>query len=161
PYRRSTAEGSVNMMTREGSRPDGFLNAKAVLALCCGLLGALLLAHLASRSGRDKPLDTRWWKLSDFVAHLERHGLQLHAVPAIKDGPLLGSAYLTEDPGATWDSVHSKVRAVERIDQWRGTVWVGHGFFSAEDEEGILVGWGGNGCRIGDFLLFGDERLLR
>jgi hypothetical protein len=149
------------MMARDGSRPDGFLNTKAVPVLCCGLLAALLLAHLAFWSARDKPLDTRGWKLSDFVAHLERRGLQLHAVPTLKDGPLLGSAYLTEDPGATWESMQSKVRAVERIDLWRGTVWVGHGYFSAEDEEDTLVGWGGNGCRIGDFLLFGDERLLR
>jgi len=52
------------------------------------------------------------------------------------------------------------MRIVERIHQWRGTVWVGR-TYPWIDVPQELYHSGKNGCRIGDFILFGDERLLK
>ena len=48
----------------------------------------------------------------------------------------------------------------EYIDQWRGTVWVEYVAFEPH-AEAALAEWGRYGGRIGNFLLFGDDRLLR
>jgi hypothetical protein len=136
------------------------VDLKRALVLCCGLLVVFLLATRLWRSRFEKPLDTRGWQLTEFLAHLQKRGLHLHVVPTRKGGNLDDSVYLTEDPNATWLSLHRKTRVVESIHEWNGMVWVGRAF-SAIDEGDQLTKWGEYGCQIGDFLLFGDERLLR
>jgi len=141
-------------------RPRGGLNPRCGVALCWSLLALLLLAHLLLRSRSGGPLDTRGWKLTDFVEHLQKRGVRLHAVPGTRHGGPCGYVYLTEDPDAGWDSLAGKMRIVERIHEWQGTVWVGGpGWYVDVEEE--VARWGPHGCRIGDFFLFGDERLLR
>jgi hypothetical protein len=98
--------------------------------------------------------------MTDFLEHLQERGVQLHLVPATERGRLSEGVYLTEDPDATRASLDCKLKAVERIHEWRGTVWVGRAS-SWFDVEELLAEWGEYGCRIGDFILFGDELLLR
>jgi hypothetical protein len=53
------------------------------------------------------------------------------------------------------------VKSVERIDQWRGSVWV-----AWNDPRNPAIrhlaspSWGRHGCQIGDFILFGDDRII-
>jgi hypothetical protein len=68
--------------------------------------------------------------------------------------------YPTEDPAATWDGLASQARLVERRPQWRGTVCV-ESPLTGLTEEVAVDHWGANGCRVGPFVLFGDERILR
>jgi hypothetical protein len=56
--------------------------------------------------------------------------------------------------------LETKPKIVERICQWRGTVWVGQALPN-EDVEGFLDQMGPYGGRVGEFILFGDERILR
>jgi hypothetical protein len=162
-YRRPIAEGSVNMMECDSPRANrvkGFLKLQWSLSLCCALLVVLVLACHLCRVRSDKRLDTQGWQMTDFLEHLQKHGVQLHVVPAAEDGALSSGVYLTEEPDATRASMECKPKAVECIHQWRGTVWVGraHLWFNAEDH---ITQWHEYGCRIGDFILFGDELLLR
>src|SRR5262249_50546344 len=106
-------------------RARGLLHPRCGAALCWSLLAMLLLAHLLLRSRSERPLDTRGWQLTDFLEHLQRRGVRLHAVPGARDGGPCGYVYLTEDPDAGWSSMAGKMRVVERIHEWQGTVWVG------------------------------------
>ena len=144
------------------NRVKGFLKLQWSLLLCCALLVVLVLVCHLCRFRSDNRLDNRGWQMTDFLEHLQKRGVQLHVVPTTEHGRLSESVYLTEDPDATWASVQCKCRAklVERIHEWRGTVWVGRAY-SWFDVEAELARWGEYGCRIGDFLLFGDEWLLR
>jgi hypothetical protein len=128
--------------------------------LWCGLLAVPLAALLLVRLPSEQPLNTEGQTLTDFVEHLRQRGVQLHVVPAAKRGGPNYQGYLTEDPDATWTSMQTKVRAVEYIHDWRGTVRVEH-IHSEPHAEMALADWGRYGGRIGNFLLFGDERLLR
>jgi hypothetical protein len=151
------------MMGRDpprSNRVKGFLTLNRGLSLCCALMVVLVLADHLCRSRAGNRLDTRGWQMADFLEHLQKRGVQLHVVPATEHGGWSGGAYLTEDPDATWASLQCRIKAVERIHQWHGTVWVGRAY-SWFDAEAALARWGEYGCRIGDFLLFGDERLLR
>jgi hypothetical protein len=141
-------------------RVKGVLNLNTSLSLCCALLVVLVLACHLCRFRCDNRLDTQGWQMTDFLEHLQKRGVRLHVVPATEHGGLSDGIYLTEDPDATWASVQRRMKAVERIHEWRGTVWVGRAY-SWFDVEAVLARWGEYGCRIGDFLLFGDERLLR
>jgi hypothetical protein len=67
---------------------------------------------------------------------------------------------LTEDPGETWASFQLKPKAAAYVGRWRGSVWVER-IDPSTDVEGLLWQWGGCGCRFGNFLLFGDERVIR
>jgi hypothetical protein len=142
------------------SRVKGFLSLRWSLWLCCALLVVLVLACHLCRFRSDKRLDTQGWQMTDFLEHLQERGVQLHVVPATEPGRLSEGVYLTEDPDVTRASLQCKATAVERIHQWRGTVWVGR-VYPWFDVEEVLAGWGEYGCRIGDFMLFGDELLLR
>jgi hypothetical protein len=128
--------------------------------LSCSLLAVLLAALLLVRLPSEQPLNAEGQTLTDFVEHVRQRGVQLHVVPATRQSGPSYQGYLTEDPGATWLSLQSKVRAVECIHQWRGTVWVEQVHFEPQAEIS-LAAWGPYGGRIGNFLLFGDERLLR
>src|SRR5262245_47177572 len=99
-HRRPNASGSGNMVVREPSHPmrvKGFDRLKGSLALCCAVVAVLLLAAQFVRPRAEKGLDTRGWKLADFLEHLERRGLKLHAVPTAHTGWPSESAYLTEN----------------------------------------------------------------
>jgi hypothetical protein len=136
-----------------------FLNAKCVLALGATLVAALLLPRSPDQSPRGRPpLDTRGWTLTDFVGHLRQRGVDLRVVPGTSDGSHHTHVYLTEDPGATWATVQLKRQVVECIHEWRGTVRVWHVVPGLEES---VAEWGPYGCRIGRFLLFGDEAILR
>src|SRR5262249_20622676 len=141
-------------------RRRGFLSQKCWLGLLCSLVAVILLARLPIGLRSDKVLDTKGWELADLLKHLREHGVRLHAVAAANNGFPRNHAYLTEDPEATWHSMQEKWRAVECIQEWQGTVWVGKAgpWFDVEDE---LAQWGEYGCRIGDFIFFGDKQLLR
>jgi hypothetical protein len=142
------------------SRARGFLGSQGGVALCAGLLAVLPLAYLLLAFYPARELDTRGWQLSDFLDYLQRRGVQFHVVPGTRYGSLERDAYLTEDADATWACIQHKLKVTERIDQWSGTVWVGR-VDPRGDVEQLLAYWGPYGCRIGNFLLFGDERLLR
>src|SRR5262245_18573252 len=105
-------------------RARGSLSPRCGVALCSSLLAVLLLAHLLDRSRSEQRLDTAGWRLRDFVAHVQQRGVQLHVVSGDTTGGPFDSVYLTENPNATRGSLLRKVMMVERIDQWRGTVWV-------------------------------------
>jgi hypothetical protein len=142
------------------NRVKGFLTLNRGLSLCCALLVALVLANYLCRSRAGNRLDTRGWQMTDFLEHLQKRGVQLHVVPATKQGRLSEGVYLTEDPDATRASMQCRIKVVERIHEWHGAVWVGRAV-PWLNMEAALARWGEYGCRIGDFLLFGDERLLR
>ena len=144
-------------------RARGALKPRWGVALCYGVLAVLLLAHLRFRPRAEQPFDTPGWTLSDFLEHLRQEGVQLYLVPSAQDGRPGAAAYLTEDPAATWDSLHHKARMVERINRWQGTVFVERvgDYYSDSAVEHDLAKWGPYGRRIGDFVLFGDERLLQ
>jgi hypothetical protein len=114
-----------------------------------------------ARPSPEPPPHTEAANLSEFVEHLRQRGVQLYVVAGARQG---GGPdyhlYLTEDPAVTWASLASKVRLVERLHQWRGTVCVECPLpgLTADD---ALADWGVNGCRIGTFVLFGDDRILR
>ena len=141
-------------------RVTGFLTLNRGLSLCCALLVVLVLVCHLCRSRSDNRLDTRGWQMTDFLEHLQKRGVRLHVVPATEQGRLSEGVYLTEDPDATRACLERRMKVVERIHEWRGTVWVGRAS-SWFDAEAALARWGEYGSRIGDFLLFGDERLLR
>ena len=134
-----------------------FLNLRIALALGA-IFMALLLPRLPLPSPPGRPIDTRSWTLSDFAEHLRRCGLQLHVVPGMGDGSHGNGVYLTEDPDATWHTMQRKPRVVERIREWRGTVLVWYVLAGSEEP---VAEWGPYSCRIGRFLLFGDETILR
>jgi hypothetical protein len=67
---------------------------------------------------------------------VQQRGVQLHVVPGgDREGGLFDYLYLTEDPTVTRDTLQAKVRQVECIDQWRGTVWVGYAYPEVEWED--------------------------
>jgi hypothetical protein len=130
-------------------------------AALSSLLAVLLLALVLVRTPPERPPHTEASNLSEFVEHLRLRGVQLYVVSRARQG---GGPdrhlYLTEDPTATWDALASKARLVERLHQWRGTVCVESQFTGLTDEVAVDQ-WGVNGCRIGNFVLFGDDRVLR
>lgn len=136
------------------------LNSTWRVALGCSLLAVLLLAALAYQGHSDPPLNLEGWTLADFLAHLQQRGVHLHTVWGAKDKVLGEHAFLTEDPDAAWLSLQSTPRLVERIGRWQGMVWVGEPL-PGEDVGELLTAWGRYGGRIGPFLLFGDETILR
>ena len=142
------------------NRVKGFLKLQWSLSLCCALLVVLVLACHLCRVRSDKRLDTQGWQMTDFLDHLQKRGVQLHVVPAAEDGALSSGVYLTEEPDATRASMECKPKAVECIHQWRGTVWVEHVLFEPHAEM-ALAEWGAYGGRVGNFILFGDDRILR
>jgi hypothetical protein len=137
------------------SLAPGSLNRRLGLALA-----VLLLAHLLFHTSSGEEIGTRGGTLADFVEHVRERGVQLRVVWGARDTGLYDHLYLTEDPDATWAFLQSTPRVVERIDRWRGTVWVGHSL-PREDVTDFLDQLGPHGCRVGDFILFGDERILR
>ena len=143
-----------------GPRRRGFLTQKCCVGLWCSAVAAIVLAHQHLGFRSDLGLDTKGWSMADLLAHLQTRGVKLHVVPSDRNGCALEQAvYLTEDPDATWLSMLAKMRIAERAHQWRGTVWVGHARHSIyQDEE--LAEMGEHGCRIGDFIFFGDRRIL-
>jgi hypothetical protein len=98
--------------------------------------------------------------LAEFIAHLQAQGVPARVVSSRQDGLMHAVAYLTENPEETWDSFQSKRRLVECIGEWRGSDCVERvGSYVNVDDD--VASWGKYGCRIGDFILFGDEDLLR
>jgi hypothetical protein len=137
------------------------MNLKGTRALQgYGLLAVVLACLLLVRLRPEPPLSAEGLTLTDFAEHLRQRGVQLHVVAADRRGGPNCRGYLTEGPDATWASLQSRVRAAEYIHQWRGTVWVEYVHFEPHAETS-LAEWGPYGGRIGNFLLFGDDRLLR
>jgi hypothetical protein len=128
--------------------------------LCCAL-GAFLVLAVAVRpcSRLGRPVDTSRWGLVEFTDHLNAAGLQLHVVPAREDGKWSNSIYLAEDPDTTWRSLQGKNRNVEHAEQWKGVLWVEH-LLPEAYTEWYVSEWGANGCQVGRFVVFGDERLV-
>jgi hypothetical protein len=121
------------------------------LAACLMLVGVWGLAEPAK-------VDPRNWHLADFVRHLHERGLHLKVVSSRQDGRWGGDLYLTENSDLTWQSFQVKPRTAARIEQWRGSVWVRR--LPRGDTAWSLYDWQEPGCRIGPFLLFGDEELI-
>src|SRR5262249_27538454 len=96
------------------------------------------------------------WGLAEFIEHLHHRGIQLRVISTRSDGVLDENVYLTENPDESWLSFQRKVKGPEQIDQWRGSVYVERN--PAYGDE-LLSQWGEHGCRIGDFMLFGDRQL--
>jgi hypothetical protein len=121
----------------------------------------VLLARLPARPPPERPPHTEASNRSEFVEHLRQRGVKLYVVSGARHrrGPN-DHVYLTEDPTATWDALASQARLVERLHQWRGTVCVEYPRTGLTDEVAVDH-WGVNGCRIGTFVLFGDDRILR
>jgi hypothetical protein len=138
-------------------RIKGSLKPKAGLVLRLGLLATLPLAVVLFRFLSPIALDTQGWSVADFVEHLDERGVNLRVIPG--DGPC-NHAYLTEDPALTWEAMQEKMTDPQYIAQWRGTVWVTYDFLGSYGDN-HLSQWGKNSCQIGNFVLFGDERLLR
>jgi hypothetical protein len=129
-------------------------------ALGCGLL-AVLLARVPARPPPERPPHTEASNLSEFVEQLRQRGVQLYVVSGARHGRGPNDhVYLTEDPAATWDSLAAKARLVERLHQWRGTVCVEYPRTGLTEEVAVDQ-WGAIGGRIGPFVLFGDDRVLR
>jgi hypothetical protein len=97
--------------------------------------------------------------LAEFIDHLDAQGIQLRVITDRPDGPCGNAAFLTEDPDETWSSFQMKPKVVERIGQWRGSIWVQR-VDRYTDTESLLWQWDEYGCRIGNFLLFGDKQIL-
>jgi hypothetical protein len=128
-----------------------------VLALWVAPVAVALLLTCSPK----RQVDTRGWRLAEFIDHLNTQGIKLRVIPTRRDGRLVNDAYLTERPDETWLSFQRKVKSVQQIEQWRGSVWV---VWNDPREGGIVhfasPSWGRHGCQIGDFLLFGDDRLI-
>jgi hypothetical protein len=107
-----------------------------------------------------QPPDTAGWTLTDFTEHALRRGVPLRAIPGSQHAGPYYDGYLTEDPDATWRSLQLKPKTAEHAHLWRGTVWVGQRLCD-EDAADTLAHWGGHGGRVGTFLIFGDEWLIR
>jgi hypothetical protein len=88
----------------------------------------------------------------DLAGQLEAGGLRLHCVAT---GPW-GDAYLTEK-----DLPRDRLALLRRdpaaAGAWEGTVLVERDRGYGETD---AAGWGRHGWRVGDFLFFGDPRLL-
>src|SRR5262245_27498656 len=119
-------------------------NPRSVVVLCGSLLAVLLLTQLLFQCQSAKLPPTESWTPRDFREHLWRQGVQLYLVPSAQDGRPGAAAYLTEDPGAPWDSLQRKARMAERIDQWQGTVFVERvdNYSDDSDVENDLGKWG-------------------
>ena len=134
------------------------LNSNPVLALGAILVLALLLPWLPLQPRPGQAFDTRGWTPTDFVEHLRQHGVKLHVIPGTSSGSISYDLFLTEDPTASWFAMQRKLRVLEHIQEWRGTVrvWCVH-----PDCGELVAEWGPYGCRIGHFYLFGDEAILQ
>jgi hypothetical protein len=132
----------------------------AHLASLCLLALALALALSAAlRPSSRHKVPAPGWRLAEFIDHLRAQGIQFRVIPDRPDGPCCNAAFLTEDPDETWLSCQKKSKTVERIVQWRGSIWVKR-IDRYTDTEGLLWQWGEYGCRIGNFLLFGDKQIV-
>ena len=100
------------------------------------------------------------WDLTEFVEHLHRHSLAVRVVPSRADGQWVDQIYLTENPNETWQSFQRKPRVEEAMDLWQGSVWVWRVRPQTETQF-YLVQFGRCGCRIGNMVLVGDERLIQ
>jgi hypothetical protein len=130
-------------------------------AVLGGGLLAGLLARGPTRPPAERPPHTEAANLTEFGEQLRRRGVHLYVVAGARHGRGPDhQVYLTEDPTATWDALASQVKLVERIHQWRGTVCV-ESPLTGPIEDVAVDHWGVNGRRIGNFVLFGDERILR
>jgi hypothetical protein len=97
--------------------------------------------------------------MAEFVDYVRSRGLPLRAVPSSVPVHLeANTLYLTESPDETTWSFNLKAVDVSHLDRWKASVWVTKvsPFYSVNQD-----GWGRNGFRVGDFVLFGDERLIR
>jgi hypothetical protein len=134
-------------------------------ALVLSLLAVVLIPLAAKalcrcpRGRPSSPVDTRGWGLREFVAHLDAGGLPLRVVASRADGKWADNVYLTADPDADWHTFQLKNQSPERLSQWWGAVWL-HRIGPATVPESRLAAWEGRGCRIDDFLLFGDPTLI-
>ena len=124
-----------------------------LVSLLC-LLALALSAALQDSSRQEAPAPG--WRMAEFIDHLDAQAIHLRV---ITDGPCCNAAFLTEDPDETWSSCQTKPKVVERIGQWRGSIWVQR-VDRYTDNETLLWQWGEYGCRIGNFLLFGDKQII-
>src|SRR5262245_36795586 len=128
-----------------------------VAPVSCLCLLALALPTALRPSPRQE-VPAPGWRLAEFIGHLDAQGIRLRVIPERPAGSCHG-AFLTEDPGETWASFQLKPKIADCLGRGRGSVWV-ECVNPAADAEGLLWQWGGCGCRIGNFLLFGDERVI-
>src|SRR5262249_44571317 len=134
------------------------LDPKLRVTVGATLAAAFVLHWLSFADSPGPTIDTRGWTLTEFVEHLDQHGVQLHVVPGTSRGNRCDDVFLTVDPGATWLTLQHKRRLVECIEEWEGSVRV---WYALQDSEEFVDEWGPYGCRIGRFFLFGDEQVLR
>jgi hypothetical protein len=130
----------------------------AHVTFLCLLALALALSAARWRSSRHQ-VPAPGWRLAELIDHVHAQGIHLRELTDRPDGACCNEAFLTEDPDETWWSCQVKPKVVERVGRWRGSIWVRRidGF---TDSEGLPWQWGEYGCRIGNFLLFGDKQIL-
>ena len=126
-----------------------------VASLC--FLALAISAALWPSKRREVPAPG--WRLAEFIDHLHAQGIQLRVIPDRPDGSWCDAAFLTVDPDETWSSFQLKLKVVERVGRWRGSIWVRR-INCSTDMEGLLWQWGEYGCRIGNLLLFGDKQII-
>jgi hypothetical protein len=133
--------------------------AAAAAGLLVGLVTAGVLAWTLTPGRRPPPpaVPDRW-EVSDLVRRLDERGVSLHAVSTMKDGPIGGNAFLTEDD-RPWPELNALHLTRERIGEWGGVVYC-EKLTQPQRRELQLADWGDFCLQKGPFVFFGDPRLL-
>jgi hypothetical protein len=98
------------------------------------------------------------WDCRDLVGHLHASGLQFRAVSTSEHGPDDRSVYLTKTE-KTWVELNGMLKAMERRDDWRGTVYCEKTAFPSQQDTRMGL-WGDCCLCLGHFILFGDPAML-
>lgn len=134
-------------------------NATKILVSWGCLAVAVVLVFQPCSSGQ-RLIETSNWSLVDLVSHLQSRGLDLQVVPTHKSGNWSNSIYLTTDPQATWQSLQTKSRSLERIEQWYGVVLIER-LTNKPGPKWDVEQWGEHGLQIDRFVFFGDSELIK
>jgi hypothetical protein len=97
------------------------------------------------------------WGINAFVEHLRSRGLEFRSIGTLKNGDPSWGVYLTTTD-KSWEELNSLGAMVERLPEWRGTVYCAL-LGKAPEEGGMIELWGEGGERLGRFGLFGDPKL--
>ena len=97
------------------------------------------------------------WDVPRLVEHLRSRGLDLHVRPTSRDGPAVGSVYLTETE-RPWRELTLLRAAREHVGEWRGVVLCERND-SPDGDETRLATWGDGCLDLPPFVFFGDPAL--
>jgi hypothetical protein len=131
--------------------------------LACASVAGLALAADGWRRSPTPP-DSRpfappdQWDCRDVVSHLQAHGLEFRAVSTAEHGPCDQNVFLTKT-AKTWAELNGTRKVVERLDDWRGTVYC-EKIANPGGQDVRFRLWREGGLQLGTFLFFGDPALL-